>query len=163
MPCCFTVLSYLRDSLRCKQFLVPFIDSSIRQEEFLKNFTESTPKHLNRSLFHKDVRPWALSKVRHSDTGVFLWIFENNVFFENTTGGCFFIEKNLRIIFFSLIFIFVIKENDNILSISSLPRFPVHNRKLSQEVCFMLPIYYTRLCTWYCKKKATVRFFRKAL
>ena len=32
----FTVLSYLRDSLRYKQFLVPFIDSSSHPEEFLK-------------------------------------------------------------------------------------------------------------------------------
>ena len=32
----FTGLSYLRDSLRYKQFLVPFIDSSSRPEEFLK-------------------------------------------------------------------------------------------------------------------------------
>ena len=32
----FTVLSYLQDSLRYKPFLVPFIDSSSRPEEFLK-------------------------------------------------------------------------------------------------------------------------------
>ena len=31
-----TALSYLRDPLRYKQFLVPFIDSSSRPEEFLK-------------------------------------------------------------------------------------------------------------------------------
>ena len=32
----FTVLSYLQESLRYKQFLVPFIDSSSRPVEFLK-------------------------------------------------------------------------------------------------------------------------------
>ena len=32
----FTALSYLRDSLRYKQFFVPFTDSSSRPEEFLK-------------------------------------------------------------------------------------------------------------------------------
>ena len=32
----FTVLSYLWNSLQCKQFLFPFIDSSSRPEGFLK-------------------------------------------------------------------------------------------------------------------------------
>ena len=32
----FAVLSYLQESLRYKQFLVPFIGSSSRPEEFLK-------------------------------------------------------------------------------------------------------------------------------
>ena len=75
----FTTLSYLQDSLQYKQFLIPFIDSSSRLEEiYLKNFTEWTRKNLSRSLFfYKDFMIGALLKIRHSNTGVFLWVFWN--------------------------------------------------------------------------------------
>ena len=45
-------------------------------------------------------------------------------------------------IFFSSIFISFIKENQHfhILCILSLPHIVVHNRKLSQEICFILPL-----------------------
>ena len=62
-----------------------------------------------------------------------------------------------------MFFIFFIKKIDNVLCIFSLPRFAVYNRKLSQEMCFMLPVYYTELCTGRSKKEAGVRFFRRAL
>ena len=73
----FFVLSYLQDSLQYKQSLVPFIDSSSRLEKkYIKNFTEWTGKNLSRShFFHKDLMIGALLKLRHSNTGVFLWIF----------------------------------------------------------------------------------------
>ena len=75
----FTVLSYLQDSLQYKQFLVPFIDSSNRLEEkYIKKFTELTDKNLSRSLFfHKNLMIGAFLKIRHSNTGIFLWIFWN--------------------------------------------------------------------------------------
>ena len=75
----FTVLSYLPDSLQYKQFLVPFIDSSSRLEEkYIKNFTEWTGKNLSRSpIFHQDLMIRDLFKMRHSNTGVYLWIFKN--------------------------------------------------------------------------------------
>ena len=34
--------------------------------------------------------------------------------------------------------------------------------KLSQEICFILPVHYTGLCTGRSKKEETVKFFRKA-
>ena len=56
-----------------------------------------------------------------------------------------------------------LKKINNILCIFSLSCFAVHNRKLSQEMCFILPVYYAGLCTGRSKKEATVRFFRRAL
>ena len=72
----FTALSYLQDSLQYKQFLVPFIDSSSRlKEKYIKNFTEWTGKNLSRSpIFHQDLMIRDLFKMRHSNTGVYLWI-----------------------------------------------------------------------------------------
>ena len=40
--------------------------------------------------------------------------------------------------------------------------FAVHNTKLSQEKCFVLPIYYTVLCIGRSTKDATDRFFHTA-
>ena len=95
----FTVLSYLQDSVQYKQFLVPFVDSSSRLEEkYIKKFTEWTGKNMSRSLFfHKDHMIGALLKIRHSNTDLFLRIFLKFLrtpFLQNTTSGCFFIEKN---------------------------------------------------------------------
>ena len=75
----FTVPSYLQVSQQYKQSLVPFIDSSSRLEEkYIKNVTEWTGKNLSRGLFfHKDLMIGALLKIRHSNTGVSLWIFWN--------------------------------------------------------------------------------------
>ena len=56
-----------------------------------------------------------------------------------------------------------LKKINNILRIFSLLCFAVHNRKLSQEMCFILPVYYKGLCTGCSKKEATVRFFRREL
>ena len=56
-----------------------------------------------------------------------------------------------------------LNKNKNILSRFSLLRSAVHDRKLIQETCFLLLIYYTGLCTGCSKKETTVRFFRRAL
>ena len=56
-----------------------------------------------------------------------------------------------------------LKKIKNILSIFSLPRFAFHNRKLSQEMCFILHVYYAGLCTGRSKKERTVMFFGRAL
>ena len=70
----FTALSY---SLQYEQFLVPFIDSNSRLEEkYINYFTRWTGKNLSRSPFiHKALMIWALLKIRHSNTSVFLWVF----------------------------------------------------------------------------------------
>ena len=49
----FTVLPFLRDSVKYKQFIVPFIDGSRRPGVFLKISQQeiSTRKHLSRSFF----------------------------------------------------------------------------------------------------------------
>ena len=44
-----------------------------------------------------------------------------------------------------------------------LPRLAVHNPKLSQEMCFILPVYYTELCTGRSTKEANDRFFGRVL
>ena len=41
--------------------------------------------------------------------------------------------------------------------------FAVYNRKLSQEMCFILPVYYTGICTGRSTKEATDEFLRRAL
>ena len=56
-----------------------------------------------------------------------------------------------------------LKKIKNILCILSLPRFAVHNRKLSQEMCFILPVYYTGLCTGALRKKQLLGSFVEPL
>ena len=56
------------------------------------------------------------------------------------------------------------KKINNVLCIFSLPCFAVHNRKLSKEMCFMLPDYfllpvYTGLYTGPLRKRQLLRFF----
>ena len=74
-------------------------DRSSRPEVFckngvLRNFAKFTRKHLCQSLFFNKIaglRPAILLK-RDSGTGVFLWVlwnFEEHLFSQNTSGGCF--------------------------------------------------------------------------
>ena len=60
-------------SLQYRQSAVPFIDSSVCPEVFLKNIADLTGIHLYRSLFFHKVAclsPEALLKIRHSNKGV---------------------------------------------------------------------------------------------
>ena len=54
-------------------------------------------------------------------------------------------------------------KKNKVLTSFSLLRFVVHDRKLIQEMCFLLLVYYMGLCTGRSKKEATVRFFHRVL
>ena len=122
---------------------------------------------MSRSLFfHKDHMIGALLKIRHSNTSFpenFFEISKNTFFTEHHQWLLLHRKKLKNLLFFSSNFIFFIKEINNRLCIFSLPCFTVNNRKLSQEMCFILSVYYTGLCTGCSKKEATVRFFRGIL
>ena len=52
-----------------------------------------------------------------------------------------------------------LKKINNILRIFSLPCFAIHNRKLSQEMCFILPVYYTGLLQGALRKRQLLGSF----
>ena len=104
-------------------------------------------------FFNKDLRIGTLVKIRHSKLRQ---IFKNTFFIEHHRWLLIHRKKLKNVLWFFLQSLFPsLKKINNILCIFSLPHFAVRNRKLSQEICFVLPVYYTMLCPGRSKKEET--------
>ena len=120
----------------------------------------------SQSLFSQRPQDWTFIEnktFQHRCFPVnFLKILRTSFFIEHYRWLLLHRKKLKKILsFFLHSLFFSLKKIHNILSIFSFPCFAIHNRKLSQEMCFMLPVYDTGQCTRRSKKEATVRLFRR--
>ena len=86
----------------------------------------------------------------------FFGIFKNNFFIDRNRWLLFHRKKLKNVLSYFLQSSFPwLKKISNILCIFSLPHFAFHYRKLSQEMYFILPVFYTMLRAGRSKKEAT--------